>query len=100
MTERALEQSPESLFVAQDHTPNSFTRFSPTTVSSGPYAGLHSAKKRVRESVDLEASFDSAEAIAKKKAAVHETVDPKENSRASFGPAKKVAKKGGALKNV
>ena len=97
MTKRALEQSPESLFVAQDHT--SFTRFSPTSVSSGPYAGLHSAKKRARD-VDLEASFESAEAITKKKAAVHETVNPKEDSRASFGPAKKVAKKGSALKNV
>lgn len=68
------DKSPEGLFVAQDDEPETATR---TTVSSGPYAGLKSAKKRV-----------------------HETTDPKENPTSSFGPAKKIVKKGNGLKNV
>lgn len=53
------------------------TGASRTTISSGPYAGLQSARKRV-----------------------HETVDPNEESKPTFGPPKKVVKKGDALKNV
>ena len=49
-----------------------------TTVSSGPYAGLKSARKRVHD----------------------ETADSKEKKVPVFGPAKKVAKKGDGLKNV
>ncbi len=68
------DKSPEGLFVAQDDEPEASTR---TTLSSGPYAGSKAAKKRV-----------------------HETTDPKENLTSSFGPAKKVVKKGNGLKNV
>ena len=53
------------------------TRVSPTTVFSGRYAGLQSASKRVRK-----------------------IVSPDEESNASFGPAKKTAKRGGVFENV
>ena len=69
------EHSP--LFVAQDDDPKTSTGAARTTLSSGPYAGLRSAKKRVRETVKLG-----------------------ESSAPSFGPAKKVSKKYGALQNV
>ena len=72
---RDREHSP--LFVEQDDAPKVSTSAARTTVSSGPYAGLRSAKKRVRE-----------------------TGDPEGNPRPSFGPPKKVGKKYDALQNV
>lgn len=74
---REREQTPEGLFVEPGHEPEPSTRAALTTLSSGPYAGLQSAKKRKRENID-----------------------PEEGSKVSFGPAKKAAKKGAALKNV
>ena len=65
------------LFVEQDDAPTVSSGAARTTVSSGPYAGLRSAKKRVRE-----------------------TGDPEGNPRPSFGPPKKVGKKYDALQNV
>lgn len=74
---RERKDSVEDLFVAPHHGLKMTTGASRTTLSSGPYAGLQSARKRV-----------------------HETVDPEEESKPTFGPPKKVVKKGGALKNV
>ena len=72
---RDREHSP--LFVEQDDAPKVSNGAARTTVSSGPYAGLRSAKKRVRE-----------------------TGDPEGNPKPSFGPPKKVGKKYDALQNV
>ena len=72
---REREHSP--LFVEQDDAPKLSTGAARTTLSSGPYAGLRSAKKRVRETGDAEG-----------------------NPRPSFGPSKKVGKKYDALQNV
>lgn len=100
---REREHSPEGLFVAQDDKTETSIRGPLTILSSGPYAGLHSAKKRVRENDDPDqesrGSFGRAKKIAKE-AAVHENVDSREGSKSSFGPAKKVAKTGGVLTNV
>ena len=97
------DQSPESLFVTQDTNAQTDTHVAVTTLSSGPFAGLRSAKKRVREHASLEQeskdSFGPARKVVKK-AAVRENVDSDEGSKASFGPAKKVVKQGGVLKNV
>lgn len=87
----------------QDFKAETSTRVALTTLSSGPYAGLQSAKKRPRESVILEE--DSSACFgpvmkAAKKAAVDENVNTKEKPTASFGPPKKIAKRGGVLKNV
>lgn len=71
------EQTPEGLFVAQDTKLETFTRVALSTLAADPYASLHSARRPVRGNVD-----------------------PEEDSSASFGPAKKIAKKGGVLKNV
>ena len=65
------------LFVEQDDAPKVSTGAARTTISSGPYAGLRSATKRVRE-----------------------TGDPQGHPRPSFGPPKKVRKKYDALQNV
>lgn len=73
---RDREHSP--LFVEQDDTPKVATAAARTTVSSGPYAGLRSAKKRVRGTGEPEGN----------------------NPRPSFGPPKKVGKKYDALQNV
>lgn len=76
-TKRKRGQSPEGLFVAQDDNCKKSTGAARTILSSGPYAGLQSAKKRVRE-----------------------TVDPEEKAVRRFGPAKKVCKKSGTPQNV
>lgn len=77
-TKRKREQSPDGLFVVQDDDPKISTGAPRTTLSSGPYAGLQSAKKRTRE-----------------------TVDSEEKPTPCFGPAKKkVFKKGGTPQNV
>lgn len=95
---REREDSVEDLFVAPHHGLKMTTGASRTTLSSGPYAGLQSARKRVRETVDPEE--ESKPSFGPPKKPVHETVDPDEESRPTFGPPKKVVKKGGALKNV
>ncbi|KAF6241840.1 hypothetical protein HO173_000552 [Letharia columbiana] len=67
---RERDQSPESLFVTQDKNTKTDTHVAVTTLSSGPFAGLRSAKKRVREDTDLEeesmASYGSAGKLGKK----------------------------------
>lgn len=74
---REREPSPEGLFIAQDQEPETTTPVASTTLSSGPYAGLRSAKKRV-----------------------HQDVEPEKSAASSFGPPKKVAKKGEGLRNM
>ena len=99
------EESPEDLFVAQEHKPL-------TTLLSGPYAGLKSANKRVRvpEKVDSEEEPETTFGLASDVANeddMDENVESEpqpehssEASKTSFGPVKKVAKRGEALKNV
>ena len=89
---REREPSPKDLFIAQDD--ENSTRGFHTTFASGPYAGLKSAKKRARQDVDLEEEEPN-------EAALDESVDEGEASKTSYGPAKKVARKSGAvLKDV
>lgn len=92
MVKREREGSPERLFVRQDNETSS-TLVTRTTLSSGPYAGLHSARKRARQHVEpereLEATFGPVEN--------DESDDQKKASKAGFGPAKKVSRKGGAV---
>ena len=71
------DREDSTLFVEQDDAPKASTGAARTIVSSGPYAGLRSARKRVRE-----------------------TGDPEGNARPSFCPPKKVGKKYHALQNV
>lgn len=96
------ENSPESLFVPQaiPSETTRTTRPSHTSLSSGPYAGLTSAKKRVRDDMDESQSSLGPKKKAARKVAFPENVDLKEEAKSSFGPAKKLAKKFGALKNV
>ena len=107
---REREESPESLFVAQENKPL-------TVLSSGPYAGLKSAKKRVRVHENVESEDDEMKPAVGpaqnvvKEGDVGEDVDwemesEKESekeaetgSKPVFGPGKKV-KKGGVLKDV
>ena len=96
--EREREQSVKDPFVAPDHGLEISTGAARTTLSSGPYAGLQSARKRVHETVKPEEESKPRFGPPKKRA--HETVDPEEESKPTFGPPKKVVKKGGALKNV
>lgn len=107
---REREESPESLFVAQENKPL-------TILSSGPYAGLKSAKKRMRvhenvksQEEESKPTFGPAQNVVKE-GDVGEVVDwEKESEKEAekeaekglkplFGPAKKT-KKGGVLKDV
>ena len=65
------------------------TRISPTTITSGPYAGLQSASKRVRKTTSPD-----------EEVAVRKNVSESKESTTSFGPTKKTTKKGGILKDV
>ena len=95
---REIEDSVEDLFVAPHHELKMATGAPRTTLSSGPYAGLQSARKRVHQTVDPEEESKPSCGPSKKR--MHGTVDPDEESKPTFGPPKKVVKKGGALKNV
>ena len=93
------ENSPESLFVPQAIASETTTHPSPATLSSGPYAGLTSAKKRVRDDMDESHSSVGPKTKVARKVSFPENVDFKE-AKTSFGPAKKLAKKTAPLKNV
>lgn len=58
------DRSPDRLFVAQDDDGGERV-VRTSTLSSGPYAGLQSAKKRVREAVAPQSSFGPAKKPAK-----------------------------------
>ncbi|CAF9942624.1 MAG: hypothetical protein ALECFALPRED_009863 [Alectoria fallacina] len=111
---REREQSPEGLFVALDDEAETSTHVALTTLSSDPYAGLHSAKKRVRENVETDekpkASFGPAKKAARKSGVRGKAQGQQRFSRlpmqrpkpicATIGPAKKVARKGGVRGNA
>ena len=94
------ENSPESLFVPQAIPSETATQPSHTSLSSGPYAGLTSARKRVRDDTDESYGSAGPKKKAARKVSFPENVDLKEETKGSFGPAKKVAKKTAPLKNV
>ena len=96
------ENSPESLFMPHAIPSETTTHRSHTSLSSGPYAGLISAKKRVRDDMDLDESHSSLGPKKKvaREAEFRQNVDLKEETKSSFGPAKKLAKRTGVLKNV
>ena len=94
------ENSPESLFVPQTIPSETTTHQSHTSLSTGPYAGLTSARKRVRDDVDESHSSLGPKKKAARKVSFPENVDLKEEAKTSFGPAKKSAKKTAPLKNV
>ena len=94
------ENSPERLFVPQAIPSETTTLPSHNSLSSGPYAGLMSAKKRVRDDMDESQSSLGPKKKAARKVAFPENVDLKEEAKTSFGPAKKLAKKTAPLKNV
>ena len=94
------ENSPESLFVPQAISSETTTHPRRTSLSSGPYAGLMSAKKRVHDDMDESQSSLGPKKKAARKVAFPENVDSKEEAKTSFGPAKKLAKRTAPLKNV
>ena len=96
------EDSPESLFMPQAIPSETTTLPSHTTLSSGPYAGLTSAKKRKRDDMDLDESHSSVsfKKNAARKSEFGQSFDLKEETKSGFGPAKKPAKRNAPLKNV
>ena len=94
------EISSESLFMPQAIPSETTTHPRRTSLSSGPYAGLKSAKKRVRDDMDESHNSVGPKKKAARKVAFPENVDLKEEAKSRFGPAKKLAKKTAPLKNV
>lgn len=97
---REREHSPESLFLPHDPTPEPTTHAAAvTTVTSGPYAGLQSARKRVRNNVQPDEEEEESKATVME-GHDGENGDVKDDVKAGFGPAKKTNKKGAGLQNV
>ena len=94
------ENSPESLFMPQAIPSETTTHPRRTSLSYGPYAGLTSARKRVRDDMDDSQSSLGPNKKAARKVSFPENADLKEETKRVYGPAKKLAKKTAPLKNV